>query len=273
MTGKDELKVAIGGLGAIGMKVARTLDEGGIPGCRLVAVSAGDKDRARQRVADFNSPPDVTDLAGLADKADIIVECVPARLFDEIARPALEAGRIFIPLSVGALLERMELVDLAKRKGGRIHVPSGALLGLDAVAGAAAGEIRSVTMETRKPPRGLKGAPYVEQNDIDLDAVTEPTVIFEGSAREAVKGFPANVNVAVALSLAGIGADRTTIRLYADPTVDRNTHTITVDADSTRFTMKIEGVPSPENPATGKLTPLSVIAALRNISGPLRVGT
>ena len=273
MTQTGEMTVAIGGLGAIGMKVARVLDQGGIPGCRLVAVAASDPKRAAERVADFTTPPEVIDLAGLADKADIIVESVPARLFPEIGRPALEAGKIFMPLSVGALLDHMELVELAKKTGGRIHVPSGALLGLDAVRGASEGEVFSVTMETRKPPRGLKGAPYIEQNKIDLDAIKEPTVIFEGSAREAVRGFPANVNVAVALSLAGIGPDKTTIRLYADPTVDRNTHTITVDADSTRFTMKIEGVPSPENPATGKLTPLSVIAALRGIVSPLHIGS
>jgi aspartate dehydrogenase len=273
MVGATEFRVAVGGLGAIGMKVAETLDKGGIPGCRLVAVAAGDKERAAKRVAGFRNPPRVTDLAGLAEDADIVVEGVPARLFGDIAEPTLKAGRIFIPLSVGALLERMDLVDLAAENGARIHVPSGALLGLDAVRGAAEGEIHSVTMETRKPPRGLKGAPYIEQNGIDLDAISEPTVIFEGSAREAVKGFPANVNVAVALSLAGIGPDKTTIRLYADPTVDRNTHTITVDADSTRFTMKIEGVPSPENPATGKLTPLSVLAVLRSLASPLQVGT
>lgn len=273
MSGAKEFRVAVGGLGAIGMKVAETLDRGDIPGCRLVAVAASDAARAASRVAGFANPPRVTDLAGLAAEADIVVEGVPARLFGEIAVPTLEAGRIFMPLSVGALLERMDLVDLAAANGARIHVPTGALLGLDAVRAAAEGEIFSVTMETRKPPRGLKGAPYIEQNGIDLDAISEPTVIFEGSAREAVRGFPANVNVAVALSLAGIGPDRTTIRLYADPTVDRNTHTISVDADSTRFTMKIEGVPSPENPATGKLTPLSVIAALRGLASPLRIGT
>ena len=97
--------------------------------------------------------------------------------------------------------------------------------------------------------------------------------VFEGSARDAVRGFPANVNVAVALSLAGIGPDRTSIEIWADPDVERNTHTITVDSDATRFTMTIEGIPSEANPATGMLTPLSVIATLRGLVSTVKVGT
>ena len=102
--------------------------------------------------------------------------------------------------------------------------------------------------------------------------MTEPTRIFDGSARDGARGFPANVNVAAALSLAGIGPDRTRLEIWADPTVTRNTHTIELDADSVRFTMTIENVPS-ENPRTGRITPLSVIAALRGLTSTLRVGT
>jgi aspartate dehydrogenase len=128
-------------------------------------------------------------------------------------------------------------------------------------------------MKTIKPPKGLVGAPYLEQHGIDVLAVTEPTCIFEGSPRDAAVGFPANLNVAVALALAGIGPDRTELQIWADPEVTRNTHEITVDADSTRFTMRIEGVPSEANPRTGKLTPLSVLAALDGLVNPLRIGT
>src|SRR5262249_7495861 len=125
---------------------------------------------------------------------------------------------------------------------------------------------------TRKPPAGLAGAPYVVANKIDLDAVREPTKIFEGTAREGALGFPANVNVAAALSLAGIGADRTMLEIWADPTIDRNMHAIEVDADSAKFSMSIANVPS-ENPKTGRITALSVIAYLRKMNAPLRVGT
>jgi aspartate dehydrogenase len=242
-------------------------------GLRLGAVSARDHAQAEAKVTELNVPVPVMHAGALAEVADVVVECLPAAVFREIAVPTLEAGRIFMTLSVGALLDHEDLVELARRNDARILVPSGALLGLDAVRGASYGQINEVTMVTRKPPRGLKGAPYLVEHGLDMGAVTQPTRIFAGTAREAAKGFPANVNVAAALALAGIGPDRTTIEIWADPTVDRNTHTIKVDADSTRFTMTIEGVPSEENPRTGKLTPLSVLASLQGLVAPLRVGT
>jgi len=265
------LTVAIGGLGAIGLAVARALDRG-IEGLRLVAVSARDHDRARRNLADFATPPELLHLAALA-RADIVVEAAPAAVFEQIAVPAIEAGRIFVPSSVGALLPRMHLVDRARATGARIIVPTGALLGLDAVRACAEGKVASITIESRKPPRGLVGAPYLEQHGIDVLSVTGPTLIFEGNAFDAAAGFPANVNVAAALALAGIGPQRTTVRIWADPGVDRNIHTIRVEADAARLTMTVENVPSEANPRTGKLTPLSVLACLRGLTATLKVGS
>ena len=167
----------------------------------------------------------------------------------------------------------MHLVARAKASGARIIVPTGALLGLDAVRAAAEGDVTSVTIETRKPPAGLVGAPFLEKNNIDVLAVTGPTVIFEGNAFDAAAGFPANVNVAAALALAGIGPQRTTVRIWADPGIDRNIHTIKVEAAAARFTMTVENVPSEANPKTGKLTPLSVLACLRGLTATLKVGS
>jgi aspartate dehydrogenase len=127
-------------------------------------------------------------------------------------------------------------------------------------------------MRTRKPPAGLAGAPYLERNDVSVEGLREPKRVFEGSARDAARGFPANVNVAAALSLAGIGPDRTTVEIWADPGVDRNIHEIEVEADSARLFLRIENVPS-ENPRTGRITALSVVAALRALASPLKVGT
>lgn len=266
------LKVAIGGFGAIGSQVARRLDEG-IDGLELAAVSARDLGRAREALSAFRRPVPAVSIEELAEIADVVVECAPAAVFDQLATPAVERGRIFMPLSGGALLDRMHLVDRARETGARIIVPTGALVGFDAVRAAAEGTIHSVTMETRKPPAGLAGAPYLVVNAISLDGLNEPKLVFSGTAREGARGFPANVNVAAALSLAGIGPDRTRLDIWADPTVTRNTHKIVVDADSTRFTMLIEGVPSEENPRTGKLTPLSVIACLKGLVAPLRIGS
>ncbi len=266
------LTVGIAGLGAIGLHLARALDQG-VEGLQLLAVAARDQAKAKANLAGFRNPPQLSDLEGLAE-ADIVVEAAPAAIFEQVATAAISRGRIFVPSSVGALLPRMHLVDLAREKGARIIVPTGALLGLDAVRAAAEGAVDSVTIETRKPPRGLVGAPYLERNGIDVMAVKdEAKLVFKGNAFDAAQGFPANVNVAAALALAGIGPQGTMIEIWADPHVTRNTHTIRVEAAAARLTMTIENVPSEENPRTGKITPLSILACLRGLTSPLKVGT
>ena len=191
-------------------------------------------------------------------------------LLPSIAEPVLRAGKELIVLSVGALLDRLELVDLARATGGRITVPTGALLGLDAVAAAAESGIDSVKLVTRKPPLGLAGAPHLTGRD--LTGLTEAVQVFAGTARGAAKGFPANLNVSVALALAGIGPDRTEVEIWADPAVTRNTHTITLRSPVADLTMTIENVPS-ENPKTGRITALSVVSLLRKRTAPLAVGS
>jgi aspartate dehydrogenase len=265
------LRVAVGGFGAIGRTLAQRLDRG-IEGLTLAAVSARDTSRAVAAMAGFARPVPVLPLARLWEAADILVECAPATVLRDIAEPALAHGRMVMVLSAGALLENFDLVDLARRNGGRILVPTGALLGLDAVVAAAEGKITRVQMITRKPPRGLAGAPYLERHGIRLDGLEAPKCVFSGTAREAARGFPANVNVAAALALAGIGPERTTIEIWADPGVSRNIHRIEVEADAARFSMQIENVPS-ENPKTGRMTPLSAIAALKKLVSPLAIGT
>ena len=265
------LTVGIAGLGAIGLHLARALDAG-VEGLSLHSVAARDHEKARANLAGFRKPPALVDLAGLAD-ADIVVEAAPSSIFEEVASAAIERGRIFVPSSCGALLPRMHLVERARQTGARIIVPTGALLGLDAVRAAAEGEVESVTIQTRKPPRGLVGAPYLEQHNIDVTAITGKELVFKGNAFDAAQGFPANVNVAAALALAGIGPERTMVEIWADTSVTRNTHTIRVEAASARLTMTIENVPSEENPRTGKITPLSILACLRGLTSTLKVGS
>ena len=267
-----ELTVGIAGLGAIGLHLARALDAG-VQGLRLTAVAARDHAKASANLAGFRTAPKLVSLGDLAAHADIVVEAAPAAVFEEVAAAAIERGRVFVPSSVGALLPRMHLVERAKATGARIVVPTGALLGLDAVRAAAEGEVASVTIETRKPPRGLAGAPYLDRHGIDVAAITTATRVFAGNAFDAAQGFPANVNVAAALALAGIGPERTTVEIWADPGVTRNTHTIRVEAAAARLTMTIENVPSEENPRTGKITPLSILACLRGLTSTLKVGS
>jgi aspartate dehydrogenase len=262
---RKPLTVGIGGLGAIGLPLARALDRG-IDGLRLAFVADRDDDRAASKIAGLRHRPVVTDFDGLA-QADIVVEAAPAAVFEQIAVPAIEAGRILVPASAGALLSRMDLSGRARETGARIVVPSGALLGLDAVRAAAEGEVASVEIETRKPPGGLAA------HGISVEGLAAPLLVFEGDARAAAAGFPANVNVAAALALAGIGPARTRVRIWADPSVARNIHTIRVEADAARFTMTIENVPSEDNPRTGRMTPLSVLACLRGLVATLKIGS
>jgi aspartate dehydrogenase len=250
-------RVGIAGLGTIGKTLARALDRGQLPGLALTAISVRDAAKATEWMNEtLAHPVECVDFESLAERSDWVIECAPSKLLRAIAEPALKRGRRLVVLSAGALLDAPDLIELARERGGQIIVPTGALLGLDAVCAAREGTIHSVTLETRKPIAGLLGAP----------------LLYRGNARGAAKGFPANVNVGVALSLAGIGADRTQVEVWADPTVTRNTHSIRVDADSASFSMTIENIPS-ENPKTGRITALSLIACLRKVHAPLRVGS
>jgi aspartate dehydrogenase len=266
------LRVGLAGLGAVGLEVARRLIDDTVPGLTLTAVAVRDADKARRNLPQIGDLIALRTPTALAEDCDVVVECLPPALFREVAIAAIDRGRIFMPLSVAQLLDNWDLVERAKQKRARILPPTGALLGLDAVRAVAEGEIHSIKMITRKPPGGLEGAPYLIEHKISVANLKAPLKVFDGTAREGARGFPANVNVAAALSLAGIGPDRTKLEIWADPALTRNTHRIEVDADVARFTMSIEGVPS-ENPRTGRIVPLSTIAALRALVSEFKVGS
>lgn len=265
-------KVAIAGLGTVGRAVASRMEELE-DDYVLTAVAARRTARARAFLAEHSADDvEVKPLADLVTHADLVIECLPPELFVEIAVPVLEAGKSLVALSAGALLNSWHIVDLARETGGSILVPTGALLGLDGVQAAAQGTVSSVRMITRKPIEGLRGAPYLLARGIDIDGLRRPRRVFHGTAREAVDGFPANLNVAVALALAGVGPDRTEIEIWADPQLKQNTHNIQVRSDSADLDFSIQNIPS-ENPKTGRLTALSVLALLHKLASPLRVGT
>ena len=232
---REPLKVGLAGLGAVGLEVARRI-EAGIPGLVLAADFGARPEKARRNLPQAGDRHcDRFRPKSWRETCDVVVECLPPALFRTVAVPAIERGRMFMPLSVGQLLENWDLVTRAKETGARILVPTGALIGLDAVRAAAEGTIRSVTMITRKPPGGLEGAPYLVERGISVKNLQEPLKVFDGTAREGARGFPENVNVAAALSLAGIGPDRTRLEIWADPALDRNTHRIEVDADTAQL--------------------------------------
>jgi aspartate dehydrogenase len=265
-------RVAIAGLGAIGRVLARSLADG-MPGLVLACAAVRDRAKAQNWLDAQRIICPLIEPEQFPSHADLAIECAPASALERICRPMLEAGKRVMVLSAGALLKHTDLMELAKAHGGQIIVPTGALLGLDAVRAAAEGRVDSIAIESRKPPRGLEGAPYLVKHGIDVSGLTAPLRVFEGNAFDAAAGFPANVNVAAALALAGIGPAETRVEIWADPGIDRNTHTIRVEAEAARFTMTIENVPSAENPRTGQITALSMLACLRGLVATLKVGT
>jgi len=267
------LKVGVVGCGTIGGEICKAIDEGVVQ-ATLVGISDVDFAKAETLAGSLKHSVPVMALAGVIEASDLVVEAASKAAAPVIIRSALERSRDVLVMSVGGLLEcAAELVELAKRQGRRLYVPSGAIAGLDAIKGAMMGRVSKVTLTTRKPPRALEGSPYIVEKGIDLKALKEPTIIFAGSAREAVPAFPANINVAAALSLAGIGADKTEVRILADPGCDKNIHEIEAEGEFGKLFARMENVPSPHNPKTSYMAALSAIGLLRRITASLVVGT
>jgi len=179
-------------------------------------------------------------------------------------------------MSTGALIEDeifREILRIAEEQGRKVYVPSGAIVGLDNIKAAAVKSIEEVTLTTRKPPQSFEGAPLIREKQIDLFTLEKPLLLFEGPAREAVKLFPKNVNVSASLSLAGIGPDRTKVRIIADPQAENITHEIHVKGEFGEIMTRTINKPFPENPKTSYIAALSAIATLRKISGSIIVGT
>ena len=266
------LRIGIIGCGTIGSELSKAIGAR-IPEASLVALADIDEGKARKLADSLPGNPPVLSPEELISQVDLVVECASVSVSAEMAEKTLSRGKDILVMSVGGLLGRENLFLLARKKNCRIYLPSGALAGLDGVKSAAAGRVDSVTLTTRKPPTGLKGAPYLLEKGIDLNSLTEEKVVFEGTAEEAIEGFPKNINVAAALSLAGIGAAETRVRIVADPKISRNVHEIEVEGEFGKLISRTENLPSPSNPKTSFLAILSAIATLKAIVNPVRVGT
>jgi aspartate dehydrogenase len=265
------LRVGIVGAGNIGTTIATAIDEGRVR-AELVALADRNLERARELAAAIKRTLAILPLAELVEAADLVIEAASQSALEEIVPATLSQGKDVMVMSIGGLLGREEWFALAEKHGARMYCPSGAIGGIDAVKGARVGGIQHVSLRTRKPPRGLAEAPYIKEHGIDLSEITAARPIFEGDAREACLGFPANINVAATLSLAGVGPEKTRVTIIADPSVDRNIHEIEVIGECGRFQATIENVPT-ENRRTSKLAAFSAIALLHELTTPLRIGT
>jgi aspartate dehydrogenase len=271
--------VSLAGCGTIGHAVAEAFADGTIE-ADLVSVYDRNPGKCRATVGAFATagrPTIVDDIAALFDGVNLVVETAGQGAVAELAVPALEAGCDVLLSSVGALADadlREQVIRTAEREGRVVHVPSGAIAGLDAVRTAAlTGDLESVSLTTTKPPDGLAGAPYLVENDVDLDGLESADVVFEGPATEAATAFPSNINVAMALSLAGIGPDETHVCIVADPDEVNNVHRIAATGGMGEIETTVRNVPSPTNPKTSYLAAISVIERLHRMDATVRVGT
>jgi len=263
--------IGIVGCGAIGLSILKAVEAGRLP-VSVAGVTSRTEDKARKALAAFSSPPPYLGLDALIEKSDLLIEAAGGAVVADLAKRAFAAGKDLLVISVGALLEHPEVLEESRRTGCRLILPSGAIAGIDGIKAACVGEVEHVTITTRKPPGGLAGAPHLVNNNIDLSGLTEEKEVYHGPVREACLGFPANVNVSAAVSLAGLGPDRTMIRILAVPGLAFNCHTVEVEGEFGKLKMEITNVPT-ENPKTGRLTAMSIVRAIADAVDPVRIGT
>jgi aspartate dehydrogenase len=263
------MRIGIIGCGAIGSVLCRFIDQK-LKGSRLVAICDIDKEKATALQRSLKSRPEITDIDGVIKKSEIVVEAVSPSIVRELLKKCIKKRKHLMVMSVCGLIQNSDLLD---KLTARLFIPSGAVCGIDGVKAANIGNIESVTLTSIKNPRSLEGAPYIVKNKIDLKKIKKRRKIFEGSAAEAIKGFPRNINVSATLSLAGIGAKKTKVIIVVNPKIRRNTHEIEVIGSFGRLTAKTENVVSPLNPKSSHLAVLSACATLKRLTGNIKIGT
>jgi aspartate dehydrogenase len=256
------MKVGLVGCGNIASALCEAMADGRIQ-AEVSGLTDVDADKAERLRQQFKLNAVIGTLDETANACDFLVEAAVAAVVPDVVRSAAKHGVDCLIMSLGGLMLNPDLFNVARQGNILICMPSGAICGLDGIRSAMQAGLDSVTLTTRKPPAGLKGAPYLVSKGISLDGLTEPFVVFDGSALDAVKAFPANVNVAAALSLAGIGAERTKVRVVADPAATTNSHEIVAVGPFGELRAMTNNLPSPNNPKSSYLASLSAIAELR----------
>ncbi|MBF0494141.1 MAG: DUF108 domain-containing protein [Candidatus Omnitrophica bacterium] len=268
----EKIKLAIIGCGNIGSAVLRFAVKE-LSG-RVSAIYLWDTDAARMDVLvkELKNPQAAKDMGSAVSDADLIVECVSPRVASELLNLSVKKKKDLIVLSAGGLLGKEKLLEEADVKGVKIIVPSGALAGIDALKAAKMAGISRVTLTTRKPPASMRGVKYLMEKGVNVDEIRTETVVFDGPAKDAIKYFPANINVSIILSLAGIGPEKTKVRIVVSPEFTTNSHEVVVEGASGTIKTLTDNVPSPINPKTSYLAVLSATAALKGYFQTVRIG-
>jgi aspartate dehydrogenase len=266
------LKIGILGVGAIGRTIAAAIDQKQVD-AELVALADQDRARADVLSSELSNHPAIVSIEELIERCDLAVEAASQAALATFVPKALARRRDMLIMSVGGLLGHEEWLRQARETSCRIYVPSGAIAGLDGIKSASIGRIESVLLTSCKPVAALRGSKYVVERNLPLDRFREHTLIFEGLAEEAARAFPATSNVAASLRLAVDPATPVRVRIIAVPGGNENVHEIRVRGEFGRITVRVENVPSSENPRTSQLAAFSAIATLKNLTRSLRVGT
>jgi len=257
-----KMKVGLVGCGNIGADLCIALQKGAIP-AEIVALTDIVEEHAKILLRTFQLNAKICDLDENAAGVDFVVECAGAEAVAGVLDACIKHHKHCLIMSVGGLMSGPDLLDRARKNNVQVHLPSGALCGLDGIRAAMEAGLHRVTLTTRKPPKGLEGAPYLVEHGISLENLSEPMVVFEGTALEAVNAFPKNVNVAGALSIAGIGPVETRVRVIADPRATSNSHEVVAEGAFGRLQTLTENMPSPRNAKSSYLASLSACAELR----------
>ncbi len=266
------LRLGIVGLGAIGSKVCQAVDRGEVEGAVLKAVWDLRPD-LRDQHQELPSHPRALPVSQMAGEIDLLVEATSAKAMAGIVMEALQRGMDVFAMSTGGYAQHPELLELARQTRRHLYLPSGALSGLDGILAGSVGRLERVILTTTKHPRSLAGAPYLTEKKINLEGLNGPKEIFRGSAVEAIRGFPANVNISITLSLAGLGFHRTEVALVADPDAQRTVHEVKAEGAFGSLYTRTESSPDPENPRTSLMAVYSAIATLKKIASAVKVGT
>jgi aspartate dehydrogenase len=271
------MRIGLLGGGVIARLFLEHLSRGSVADAEVVALAGRDgQSRGNLLASEFGVRFVIGTQALMAARPDVVVEMASHTAVREYAETLLSNGIAVIVLSGGALVDdelRQRLERAAASRRAMLYVPSGGIGGLDAVKAACAAGVEEINIAVTKPPRAWRNIPFVERLGIDLDAITQRVTLFEGSAREGVPHFPANVNIAAALALAGVGFDRTRLEVVADPALQFNTHFIHIKGRTGTIDLRFENVPSPENPKTAMLACYSALAAFKQFTSPVRYGT
>ncbi|KEQ56933.1 putative L-aspartate dehydrogenase protein [Marine Group I thaumarchaeote SCGC RSA3] len=270
-------RIALLGCGSMGTQIALAIDSENFP-ATLTHVYDASKDSSLSLVQKLQNKPEIVENSHLlsSQPIDIVVEAASQDAVKDVALSVLQNKKDLMIMSVGALLDESIydiLSDACKDFKKTIYLPSGAIAGLDGIK-SVKDELESLSITTTKHPRSLKGAKFFETSEVNLDEISSSTVVYEGTAKEAVSLFPANINVAALLSLTGIGSEKTSVKIVADPSTDKNTHHIEAAGKFGKMTFTIENVPDTNNPKTSRLAILSAIETLKKYcSDDIQIGT